>query len=294
MSRLRIMGCAVLFVAAIVAGTAADTSRPSPARLIGGYHVLAADFHVHMFPLGWSTLSPWDTIVEARHQGLDAIALVPHNITWLAKIGRWVSGFFDRPIVIVGEEITAPDYHLLAVGIDRSISARLPVTEAIAEVHRQGGVAIAAHPYENAAPAFEVALRELDGVEVVRPEAQNDARLGAELRAFYDRAHSTKGRIAAVGDSDFHGAGPMGYSRTYVFARQRTAAAVLDAIRDGRTVVYDRDVVHGDPAMIQLAAEAGGLPRDVPVLPRPGVAAGFSRIATLVLLIGMLFLNRWQ
>ena len=271
-----------------------DTRRPSPARVLGDFHVLAADFHVHMFPLGWSTLAPWDTIVEARHQGLDVIALVPHNITWLAKIGEWVAQFIDGPMVIVGEEITAPDYHLLGVGIDRAISARLTVTEAIAEVHRQGGVAIAAHPYENAAAAFEVALRDLDGVEVVRPEAQNDPRLGAQLRAFHDRARLAKGGITAVGDSDYHGTGPMGYSRTYVFARERTTAAVLDAVRDGRTVVYDRDVVYGDPAMIQLAAEAGGLPNDVPVLPAPGPAAAFSRVVTLLLLVGVLLFNRWD
>ena len=52
--------------------------------------LLGADFHVHMFPLGWSTLAPWDALIEARHQGLDVIALVPHNIVWLAKVGRWL------------------------------------------------------------------------------------------------------------------------------------------------------------------------------------------------------------
>ena len=294
MSRLRITGCAVLLGAAIFAGTATDTRRPSPARVLGDFHVLAADFHVHMFPLGWSTLAPWDTIVEARHQGLDVIALVPHNITWLAKIGWWVAQFIDGPIVIVGEEITAPDYHLLGVGIDRTISARLTVTEAIAEVHRQGGVAIAAHPYENAWPAFEAALKDLDGVEVVRPESQNDSLLAGQLSTFYNRATSAAGRMTAIGDSDYHGTGPMGYSRTYIFARERTVAAVLDAVREGRTVVYDRDVVYGDPSMIQLAAEVGGLPHDVPVLPPPGVAAAFSRIVTLLLLVGILVLNRWN
>jgi hypothetical protein len=283
----------VLFGAALVAGTATDTRRPAPERVLGGYQVLAADFHVHMFPLGWSTLAPWDTIVEARHQGLDVIGLVPHNITWLAKVGDWVSRFIDGPIVIVGEEITAPDYHLLGVGIHRTIPARLTVAQAIAEVHRQGGVAIAAHPYENTWATFETALSALDGVEVVRPEAQNDPRLGAQLRAFHDRARSAKGRMTAVGDSDYHGAGPMGYSRTYVFARERTAAAVLDAVHEGRTVVYDRDVVYGDPTMIQLAADAGGLPHDVPVLPVPGVAAAFSRVVTLLLLVGVVLFNRW-
>ena len=294
MIRWRPVLCMAFFGAAIAAGTVTDTRQSTPARVLGDYHVLAADVHVHVFPLGWSTLAPWDTIGEARHQGLDVIALVPHNITWLAKVGRWVSRFFDGPMVIVGEEITAPDYHLLAVGIEHTISARLTLTQAIADVHRQGGVAIAAHPYENAWPAFEAALKDLDGVEVVRPESQNDPLLADQLRTFYNRATSAAGRMTAIGDSDYHGTGPMGYSRTYIFARERTVAAVLDAVREGRTVVYDRDVVYGDPSMIQLAAEAGGLPHDVPRLPAPGIAAAFSRIVALLLLVGILFLNRWK
>jgi hypothetical protein len=283
-----------LFAAALVTGTAGDVPRPSPARALGGYQVLAADFHVHMFPLGWATLAPWDTVIEARHQGLDVIAMVPHNLVWLGKVGRWFSPILGGPMVIAGEEITAPDYHLLAVGIDEPVSAQLPIGRAIAEVHRQRGIAIAAHPYENSWPAFETALSDLDGAEVVRPEAQNSPRMAAQLREFYARARSRGGSITAVGDSDYHGAGPMGYSRTYVFARERTEQGVLDAIREGRTVVYDRDQVYGDPAMIQIAEAAGGLRHEIPAWPTPGAARAFSRFATLLVLVGVLLLNRWD
>jgi len=284
----------LLFAGALVTGSATDGRRSSPSLVLGGYHVLAADFHVHMFPLGWSTLSPWDTVIEARHQGLDVIAMVPHNLVWPGKVGRWFSSLISGPIVITGEEITAPDYHLLAVGVDESISSRLPIIGAIEAVHGQGGVAIAAHPYENSWATFNTALGELDATEVVRPEAQNTPRMAAQLREFYTRARSAARPITAVGDSDYHGTGPMGYSRTYVFAREKTVKGVLDALRDGRTVVYDRDLVFGDPRMIQLAAAAGGLPNQTPEWPTPGAARAFSRLATLVLLVGVLFLNRWD
>jgi hypothetical protein len=278
-----------LLVAAVATGTASDIPRPRMDRTIGGYHVLQADFHVHMFPLGWSTLAPWDTVIEARYQGLDVIGLVPHNIVWLGKVGRSFSQAVGGPMVITGEEITAPDYHLLAIGISRTISPYLPLIGAIEEVHAQGGVAIAAHPYEDVWPTYDAdALRVLDAAEVVRPEAQNNDRAASELREFFGRA-----QVTAIGNSDYHGLGPMGYSRTYVFARERTERAVLDALREGRTVVYDRDLAYGDPAMIQLAASAG-LSRDVPEWPTPGPVRFFSRVATFVALVVVLLFNRWR
>ena len=44
------------------------------------------------------------------------------------------------------QEITNPDYHLIALGLERTITADQPATSAAADVHAQGGVAIAAHP----------------------------------------------------------------------------------------------------------------------------------------------------
>ena len=46
--------------------------------------------------------------------------------------------------------------------------------------------------------------------------------------------------------------GEMGLCRTYVFVQEPTEKDLLDALREGRTVVYDRDHVYGDPAMIRL------------------------------------------
>ena len=69
----------------------------------------------------------------------------------------------------------------------------------------------------------------------------------------------------------------------------------MEALRARRTVVYDRDRAFGDPAMIRLAEENGGLPRDLPTLPVPGWARFFSRLAALVALAGIFLFNRaWQ
>jgi predicted metal-dependent phosphoesterase TrpH len=278
-----------LLVAALAVGTISDVPKPSVARQAGGYHILAADFHVHSFPFTWSTLSPWDTVIEAHYQGLDVLTMTPHQHVWAGKFGRWFSRGLDRPLVIVGQEIVAREYHMIAAGISDMISGTLPTARAIEEVHRQGGVAIAAHPYGNTWKAYDVeAMRTLDGAEIVRPEAQHDERMAVQLREFFNR-----GSFTPIGSSDYHGVGLLGYCRTYVFARTRTAQGVIDAVREGRTVVFDRDRAYGDAALIQLASTIPDVQREIPRLPVPGAARLFSRLATLLVLVAVLCFNRW-
>jgi predicted metal-dependent phosphoesterase TrpH len=277
--------CLLLISTAI--GTLVDQPRQSPRLSLGGYEVLAADFHIHSSPLSWGVLSPWDTVGEARHQGLDVIAMTPHNHTWVAKVGQWFSRSSDAPIVIVGEEIHSIGYHLLAIGISNTIPWRQKSGSAIDEVHRQGGVAIAAHPIDSYSAYDPEAMRNLDGAEVVHPAALREEKLASQMRAFFSRR-----RMTAIGDSDFH-LGPMspqlemGLCRTFVFARERSERGVLDALREGHTVVYDRERAYGDPELIRIAAEDGRLPRLALTASRPRFTALISGI------LGVLGLLAW-
>jgi hypothetical protein len=243
--------------------------------MLGGYRVLSADFHVHSFPLSWSTLSPWDTVIEAHRQGLDVIAMTPHNHMWGAKVGRWYARVAGGPIVIAGEEIVSGRYHLLAIGIQRTIGWNQTAGSAIDAIHKQGGIAIAAHPAMRYWPAYDAQARgKLDGAEVVHPVAWASEEYAAQLRQFYESAH-----LAAFGDSDFHGLGPIGVCRTWIFAREASEQGVLGAIRAGRTVVYDRGRVYGDPELIRLAAQDGRLPRFDSAALSTGFSVMLSRIA---------------
>jgi|HubBroStandDraft_1064217.scaffolds.fasta_scaffold00297_11 hypothetical protein len=264
-----------LLLASLAAGTIGDSPRAHPPMILGGYRVMAADFHVHSFPLSWATLSPWDTAIEAQRQGLDAIAIVGHNHVWVSKVGRWFSRRWGGPLVLTGEEIVSAHYHLLAIGIDSTIDWRQTAVSAIREIHRQGGVAIAAHPLAGSWPAYDAQARQaLDGAEVLHPIAYESADLATQLRQFYGSAPLT-----AIGDSDYHGLGPIGICRTYVFTKEETQPGILDAIRHGRTVVYDRaGRAYGDPDLIRVAAADGRLPR-LDSTPAPSM---FSRIAAIL------------
>jgi hypothetical protein len=259
----------------------ADRPQSRAPLRIAGYRVLAADFHVHTYPLNDSTLAPWDVVFEARRQSLDAIAITGHNHVFAGLWGRWFARLVGGPTVIPGEEIQAPGYHLIAVGIRSTVCWRNTAAQAIAAIHAQGGVAIAAHPVRGLWPAFDPqAIASLDGSEITQPVVYSFNFGASELREFFQRAP-----LAAIGSSDYHGLGPLGICRTYVFARDDSEQSILEAIRRRRTVVYDRDGrAWGDPQLIQLAA---GRLRDRE--PKPAGALDFiSRACGLAGLAGIL------
>ena len=119
----------------------------------------------------------------------------------------------------------------------------------------------------------------LDGTEICHPAILEYPKFRPELEAFASRTKNA----AAIGSSDFHGPGRLGICRTYVFARDNTAEAILEAIRAKRTVVYGRDEkVYGDPELIRIA-EADGRLRE---LAKPRYPPGWGGRVSQVLGIG--------
>jgi hypothetical protein len=244
-----------LIVVAIVAGTLADRPRPREEITLGGYRVLAADFHTHSSTWSDGSVTPWGMVLDARYQGLDAIAITGHRQTLDAKWGRWFSEKIGGPIVLVGEEIPEIPHHVVAVGIQTTVDSALPVEAQIDDIHRQGGIAIAAHPGKFFWPGFAPVMTKLDGTEVCHPSTFEYPQFRPELEEFNRRTGA-----AAIGSSDFHGPGRLGMCRTFLFVREASAAGILEAIRAKRTVVYGRDEqVYGDPEMVQLAEADGRL-----------------------------------
>ncbi|MGA7381372.1 MAG: hypothetical protein WBX03_11010, partial [Terriglobales bacterium] len=199
-----------------------------------------------------------------------------------AEVGRWFSRMVGGPTVLVGEEIVGPKYHMLALGIEHTVSWKQSAASAIAEIHGQGGVAIAAHPLSKYWPAFdEEAMRGLDGAEVVHPIIYVRAKARRDIPQFYARK-----RMTAMGDSDYHGVGPMGLCRTYVFAVDESESAVMEALRTGHTVVYEREgKAYGDPELVRLAALNGLFEETRPVM--PGALVKISGGCGIAGLLGM-------
>src|SRR4029453_4734368 len=104
-------------------GSLLDLNAPAAKAASAEYQVLAADFHVHTF-FGDGALPPWEIAAEARRRGLDVIAVTNHNQMVAARLGAWLVGRGSELLLLKGEEITAPNYHLVAIGISHSIGWR--------------------------------------------------------------------------------------------------------------------------------------------------------------------------
>ena len=284
---------AALVAGGVVLGSALDTAVAIPPARAGGYHVVAADLHVHAFP-GDGALPPWELAREATRRGLHAIVISNHNQTFAARFGGTAlqpGGAALQgprlPLVIPAQEITTPRFHLIAAGITRTIDWRLPDLEIVRAVHAQGGVVIGAHPVGRYWKGSDALLASLDGVEVAHLLTGMLASGRDELTAFFLRARAVKPGIAPIGSSDFHMVAPLGVCRTYVFAESLTTASVLDAIRAGRTVAQDQDgVLYGDPSLTLLidqsrAAAGAAAPRRGGLLAAAAVLLGLLALVAL-------------
>ena len=81
--------------------------------------------------------------VKRDDRGLDVIAIVGHNQTAVTLFESILS---SDVIVLPGVEVGNAGLHLIAAGVRETIDWRLRADEAIDATHREGGVAIAAHP----------------------------------------------------------------------------------------------------------------------------------------------------
>jgi hypothetical protein len=267
-SRSARIAAALLLVAAGI-GAWLDPHPPPLRAERAGYQVVEADLHVHTrFSDGF--LSPFDVVWNARRQGLGAIAITEHNVVFPSYMARAYSELVGGPSVIIGEEITTRDAHLLAFGIERTVSARLPTVRAIDEVHAQGGVVVAAHPVARYWPALDPVVDRLDGVELLHPIAFRPVRPGfdkGDVPTFWERSRRVNPRLFAIGSSDYHVGPILGLGTTLLFAESASAPDLLAALRAGRTVIVDpQGAMHGDAAMIAALKSdplPDGPPRDL-------------------------------
>jgi hypothetical protein len=239
-----------LFVAGVAGGLLFDDAPPRPVVHRAGYRVLEGDFHTHT---GWSdgSLSPLGIVRQANRRGLDVVALTEHNTVLPSKAARLYAGILGGPMVLTGEEVTTFRFHVIALGIETTVSPNQPLEGVIADIHAQHGIAIAAHPVRMYWPSIVPLREKFDGAEVMHPAAyaERGEWRWEEMVTFYE---ASKAPLSAIGSSDYHWMSVLGICRTLVFVREPvTEAAVLDALREHHTVTFDREgKAYGDAALI--------------------------------------------
>ena len=199
----------------------------------------AADLHIHT--LASDGVDGIAAILErvAGDGFLDVIGIADHERIDAALAARSMARRRGLPVeVIVGEEISTRDGHLLALFLEERIRPLGPMGRTIGEVHEQGGIAIVAHPlfpYPMCAQPWT--LRRL--VRSDDPRTRPDAIEAFNPTTFGKLVHrrvvafAAETGVAVVGNSDAHEARAVGLGWTTFPGR--TADDLRAAIADRRT-----------------------------------------------------------
>lgn len=119
---------------------------PAPQRGI-------ADVHLHT-TYSDGTATPEETLNFClTRTALRVVAITDHDtIDGALRAQRYVAehrDVFTDMEVIVGEEVSTKEGHVIGLFLQEWIAPGLDAARTIDEIHRQGGIAIAAHPYTN-------------------------------------------------------------------------------------------------------------------------------------------------
>jgi predicted metal-dependent phosphoesterase TrpH len=115
--------------------------------------VSKADLHIHTTASDGAATVPELLAYAAQMPDLRVIAITDHDTIAAAKEAARLAYQFGID-VIVGEEVSTADGHLLALFIDSFLPPQRPAAETIAAIHAQGGLAIAPHPFDRSVPSL--------------------------------------------------------------------------------------------------------------------------------------------
>ncbi|MFI7295196.1 CehA/McbA family metallohydrolase [Streptomyces sp. NPDC050121] len=233
-------------------GVAAAPSYPSSRARGRGRAWYRGDCHLH----SWCSdgrRTPAEIGALARAAGLDFVNTSEHNTH--AGHGAWADVAGDDLLVMLGEEITTRNGHVLALGtdpgtfVDWRYRARDNRFGRFARrIRRAGGLVVPAHPHATCIGCgWKFGFGEADAVEVwngpYTPDdevalAEWDAMLVAGVRG--GGGGGTGSWLPAMGNSDAHrDPDVVGLPQTVVLADDLTREAIQEGIRSGRSYVAE-------------------------------------------------------
>lgn len=190
-------------------------------------------FDLHMHTRRYSpdsVIDPGQLVRRAKAVGLDGIVITEHDRLWPEHELEELRLLQPDLVILGGVEISGRGGDMLCYGVTDLTNLRrgVPWRNLVAEVRRQGGVVVAAHPYRWGQD-FEALLEDegvtLDGVEVMSNNMDPDLRKAA---AKFASGHPT---YATFGNSDAHELDVVGHCRTVFGAEIRTMDDLSRAIR---------------------------------------------------------------
>ncbi|MFE7775788.1 CehA/McbA family metallohydrolase [Streptomyces sp. NPDC057445] len=241
-------------------GTPARTPAPvyPPERARGrGRAWYRGDCHLHSW-YSDGRRTPAEIAALARAAGLDFINSSEHNTH--AAHAHWAQAAGDDLLVLLGEEVTTRNGHVVALGTDPGtfIDWRYRARDNrfghyAREIRRAGGLVVPAHPHATCIGCnWKFGFGEADAVEVwngpYTPDDEVSLASWDNTLVASARSGGGGGRggrwTPAMGNSDAHrDPDAVGTPQTVVLADDLTREAILDGIRAGRSYVAESSAV---------------------------------------------------
>ncbi len=217
--------------------------------------MLSVELHVHS-ALSYDGRDPVELILgQAEAVGLDAIAITDHD-----EIDASLEAVERAPeyglVAIPGIEISSKAGHILGLGVEEAVPPGLSYEATLEAIHDQGGLAIIPHPFQESRHGVMA--------RISRDQlAMGDAIEVYNSRLFTGRANRQAERFARsrnlpmTAGSDAHISEMVGQAITRVDADERSADAILEAIKAGETSVEGKRT----PWRISIQQFGGGVTR---------------------------------
>ena len=167
----------------------------------------------------------------AIKRGIRCVAIADHgNVNGSLEAAEYIKQNNLPILIIISQEVKSKSGDILGLNIEESIPEHLCAKDAIEQIHRQGGLAIVAHPFgrwcgfkEN----LENYLGQIDGIEILNASVF----AGNETAAAFAKKHS----LAFTAGSDAHFAnhfiGKVWLELPFDYSPALTATQVIAAIK---------------------------------------------------------------
>lgn len=183
------------------------------------------DLHVHTGYSICSNMKPAEAVRAAEQVGLDAIALINHDLKPVKFKGS------KKVKVIHGVEVTTKEGHLLVLNTNKSFPKKISAQEVINNVEKDALVIIP-HPFDLFRKGLSKKLVDLTGYHAVEVNGR------CLLPSFNNKARdfAKKHDKPLTGGSDAHFTGEVGNAYTIVNARSIKGA--IKKVKQGKTRVF--------------------------------------------------------
>lgn len=204
--------------------------------------ILMMKFDLHMHTRRYSPdsdIDPFQLLKQAKKNGLDGIVITEHDQLWPEDELEELRAAQPDLIILGGVEVSARDGDVLCYGVRdlKYLRRGIAWADLCREVHAQGGVCAAAHPFRWG-QAFDTIWREqepaLDGIELM------SNNMDRQLRRLAAEFHVKVPQLAGLGNSDAHQDGVVGCCYTLFSVPVRNNAELIAAIQGRQSQAFPR------------------------------------------------------